>query len=47
MGIDGSVRSNLTHLSAYSVFPTLYLKSTVQIIDGNGAQDNPYILSIK
>ena len=29
-----------------NVYPTLYLKSNVKIINGNGSRDNPYILSI-
>ncbi len=28
-----------------SAIPTLYLKSNINIVDGTGAKDNPYILS--
>ena len=30
----------------YSVYPTLYLKSTVNITGGNGSRENPYTLSL-
>ena len=29
-----------------SVYPTVFLKSTIKIIDGDGSSDNPYRLSI-
>ena len=29
----------------YSVFPSVFLKSSVKIVDGNGSIDNPYIIN--
>ena len=41
---EGRVVSQGTNRSGYSVFPVLYLKSTVQITGGDGTSGNPYIL---
>ena len=38
-GIAGNLSS-----SAYSIYPTVYLKSTVKIINGNGTEEHPYII---
>ena len=42
---DGSINNNHAYASN-DVFPTLYLSSSVNIINGNGSASNPYILSI-
>ena len=41
----GSIGSNYS-LSPLSFFPTIYLKSNVQVIDGNGTSSNPYMLKL-
>ena len=41
----GSIGSNYSP-SPLSFFPTIYLKSNVQVIDGNGTSSNPYILKL-
>ena len=43
---DGTIDNNNAYAS-YDVFPTLYLSSSVNIINGNGSASNPYILSIQ
>ena len=41
----GSIGSNYSP-SPLSFFPTIYLKSNVQVIGGNGTSSNPYILKL-
>jgi len=40
---DGSVDSRNAFFP-FSIFPTLYLKQDIQITNGNGTKENPYIL---
>ena len=42
----GAVGANNAHINLISVFPSLYLKSNVKIISGNGSEANPYQLSM-
>ena len=38
---------NITYtLSAYNVYPTTYLTSTIKITSGDGTKENPYQLSL-
>lgn len=32
--------------NAYNIYPTVYLKSIVKLVDGTGTETNPYIISI-
>ncbi len=48
LGDSGALSGNCAN-SQYGVtgvLPTLYLKSNVKIVNGNGKSDNPYVLSI-
>lgn len=41
---DGAMYGNLAR-NSYAVFPTLYLKSNIKLVSGNGTEDSPYELS--
>ncbi len=43
-GSMGSSNSDSYSTNSYLVRPTLYLKSTVYVVDGNGSASNPYII---
>ena len=43
----GLVRSSYYTSTVYGINPTLYLKSEVEIVSGNGTTDEPYKVFLK
>ena len=46
LNLNFRVSTPAMYVDSYSVKPSLYLKSNVKIISGNGSRDNPYKLGI-